>query len=122
MPSNAHTPTLGSLESKIMRVMWDRSGDYLLVRDVLPLLPGQLAYTTVMTVMSRLYEKRLLGRRRSGRAWAYRPAMSREAFAAATMADALNVASDRRGALLHFVADLNREETDALRRLLGEES
>lgn len=120
MAPEAQMPTLGSLESKIMAVMWARGGEHLLVRDVLELLSGELAYTTVMTVMNRLYEKGLLRRRRSGRAWAYRPASSREAFAAATMADALNVASDRRAALLHFIADLGGDETEALRRLLGE--
>jgi predicted transcriptional regulator len=112
---------LGSLEAKIMRVMWDRAGEYLLVRDVLGLLPDRLAYTSVMTVMNRLCEKGLLRRRRRGRAWSYRYAVSREAFAAATMAEALDVADDRRGALLHFVADLKAGEAETLRRLLGGE-
>ena len=112
---------LGSLEAKIMDVMWKGAGEFVLVREVQALLPGDPAYTTVMTVMSRLYDKGLLRRRRSGRAWSYRPALSREAFVASTMADALDVANDRRAALLHFVADLRPEEADALRRLLADE-
>lgn len=103
-----------------MRVMWDHGSEHVLVRDMVGLLPGDPAYTTVMTVMNRLYEKRLLDRLRVGRAWAYRTAMSREAFAAATMAQGLDVARDRRGALLHFVADLRPDEADALRRLLAD--
>ena len=34
----------------------------------------QLAYTTVMTVLSRLHEKGILGRTRVGRGYVYRPA------------------------------------------------
>lgn len=111
---------LGSLEAKIMRVAWDHAGEHLQVRDVLTELEDDLAYTTVMTVMNRLFEKGLLRRRRVGRAWAYKPSSTREAYAAATMADALSVASNRTAALLHFVADLEPGEAAALRRLLDD--
>lgn len=111
--------SLGSLEAKIMHVAWGQPDEFLSVRDMLGQLAGPLAYTTVMTVMNRLYEKGLLRRRRNGRAWVYRCAMSREAYAAATMSEALTVARDRRAALLHFVADLRPEDTAALRALLG---
>lgn len=118
MRRDASIPALGSLEAKIMQALWDGPDEYLSVRKTLPLLDGDPAYTTVMTVMNRLYEKGLLRRRREGRAWAYRPSLSREAYAASTMSDALRVASDRRAALLHFVADLRPDEAKALRRLL----
>lgn len=119
MASDARWGGLGSLEAKIMQVAWDQADRYLQVREMLDLLGGDLAYTTVMTVMNRLYEKGLLKRKRQGRAWAYRPATSREAYAAATMAEALNVAENRTAALLHFVADLKGDEAAALRRLLS---
>lgn len=115
-------PSLGSLEAKIMRVVWGRPGRFMPVRDVLDLIDDDLAYTTVMTVMTRLAEKGFLRRRRERRAWAYRAAMSREAYAAATMAEALDVADNRTAALLHFVADLDDAEAAALRRLLGPEA
>lgn len=117
--AEVNVPSLGSLEAKIMRVAWDHGADFVSVRQMLGMLGEDLAYTTVMTVMNRLYEKGLLRRRREGRAWSYRPAMSRDAFVATTMAEALASASDRQGALLHFVADLGRDEAAALRRLLG---
>lgn len=118
----ANSAPLGSLEARIMDVVWDRPGVYLSVRDALELLGSGHAYTTVLTVMQRLYDKGLLRRRRAGRAWSYRQALSRDAWAAATMTDALHAAKDRRGALLHFVADLGAEEADALRRLLAEDA
>ncbi|WP_108665423.1 BlaI/MecI/CopY family transcriptional regulator [Euzebya rosea] len=119
MAAGADSPELGSLEAKIMRVAWDDAGQYLQVRDVLSRLEDDLAYTTVMTVMNRLHDKGLLRRRRAGRAWTYKPSSTREAHAAATMADALSVAGNRTAALLHFVADLDPDEAAALRRLLG---
>lgn len=118
MRRDSSIPALGSLEAKIMQALWDRSDNYLSVRHTLPLVDGGPAYTTVMTVMNRLYEKGLLRRRREGRAWAYRPALTREAYAAAAMSDALRVVSDRQAALLHFIADLHPDEAQALRRLL----
>jgi predicted transcriptional regulator len=111
-------PALGSLEARIMRALWERAGEYLSVRETLELLDGDLAYTTVMTVMHRLHEKGLLRRRRAGRAYTYRAASSREAFVAHAMADALRAAGDRQAALLHFIADLKPHEAQALRRLL----
>lgn len=121
MRRDAAIPALGSLEAKIMQALWDRPDEYLSVRQTLPLIAGDPAYTTVMTVLNRLYEKGLLRRRREGRAWAYRSALSREAYAASTMSEALQVASDRRAALLHFVADLRPDEATALRRLLEDQ-
>ncbi|MDQ3972789.1 MAG: BlaI/MecI/CopY family transcriptional regulator [Actinomycetota bacterium] len=118
MAEAAKAPSLGSLEAKIMRVAWDHPDRFLPVRQMLALLDDDLAYTTVMTVMNRLFEKGLLRRRRVGRAWSYRPTGSREAYIAATMSEALNAAEDRTAALLHFLADLGPHEAAALRRLL----
>lgn len=110
---------LGSLEAKIMRVLWDDAGGHLQVREVLDRLHDDLAYTTVMTVLNRLHEKGLLKRRRAGRAWAYKATLSREAHVASTMGEALSVADNRTAALLHFVADLDPSEAAALRQLLA---
>lgn len=57
-----------------MQVIWDARGP-VTVRDVLARLNRQrsqaLAYTTVMTVMSRLAEKGILSRRQEGRGYLY---------------------------------------------------
>lgn len=72
---------LGSLESRIMEAMW-RLGEAS-VREITDEIAraGTPAYTTVMTVMTRLTEKGLLSRARADRAYAYRPATSREEYA-----------------------------------------
>ena len=64
-----------------MSVVWEKGEATVQdVRDALE--PNRkLAYTTVMTVMSRLAEKRLLNRRKEGRTYIYTPADSQERVA-----------------------------------------
>ena len=72
---------LGDLEAPIMRLMWQHPTAT--VREILAALDAggrPLAYTTVMTVMSRLSEKGLLSREKLGKSHRYRATMSREAF------------------------------------------
>lgn len=58
--------------------LWKRG--HATVRDVVDDLgrTRSLAYTTVMTIMSRLHTKGLLERAREGKTYVYRPAFSRE--------------------------------------------
>ncbi len=71
----------GELESEIMEILWEK--DNASVRDVLEILPKKrkIAYTTVMTVMSRLYDKGLLAREfeQSG-AYIYTPSLDRKTY------------------------------------------
>ncbi|MFG2091281.1 BlaI/MecI/CopY family transcriptional regulator [Spirillospora sp. NPDC048824] len=73
---------LGSLESEIMDVLW-AAREPLTVRETLEGLNVDrippLAYTTVLTVMSRLAEKGALTRTTRGRGHAYAPAAADEA-------------------------------------------
>jgi predicted transcriptional regulator len=68
--------TLGPLEAEVMSVLW-RADAPLSVREVAAALnagrAAALAYTTVMTVMSRLAGKGILARARSGRRFVYAP-------------------------------------------------
>lgn len=76
---------LGELESAIMEVIWHR-GDATVreVRDVLS-EKRDLAYTTVMTVMTRLVEKEVLCRKESQNgSFTYTPCFTREEFYAKT--------------------------------------
>ncbi len=66
-----------------MELLWRRPG--LSVREARESLPGDLAYTTVMTTLDRLYKKGLLTRERRGRGYRYSPATTREAFAASLL-------------------------------------
>ena len=68
--------TLGPLEAEVMAVLW-RAGTPLAVRDVVARLNARrrapLAYTTVMTVMTRLARKGVLARSLSDRRFEYQP-------------------------------------------------
>ncbi len=76
---------LGDLEADIMELIW-KKGD-LTVRDVYENLrhDREIAYTTVMTVMSRLAEKSLLEKIKSGSAYIYRPMVSESEFTQSTV-------------------------------------
>lgn len=76
---------LGDLEADIMELLWQESPAS--VREIHRQLSDgrDIAYTTVMTVMSRLADKGLLKRRQSGRAYLYAPAQSREEFCSETV-------------------------------------
>ena len=67
--------TLGSLESRVMGVLWARGESS--VRDVFEVIDRPLAYTTVMTTLERLFKKGLLNRCKSGRAFLYSPVLNR---------------------------------------------
>jgi predicted transcriptional regulator len=72
----------GSLETRIMAVLWDRPG--LSVREVVDRVNRRrpLAYTTVMTVMNRLVTKGQLRRVRDGAGFRYTPTVDRSTSAA----------------------------------------
>lgn len=79
--ANAPRKPLGELESAILGVLWD-SASKLSVRKVQECLEHEqaLAYTTVMTVLDRLFDKGLVDREKDGKAFVYRPALTREAY------------------------------------------
>jgi len=112
-------PRLGELESRVMEVVWDEGG-WINTREVLEALADerQLAYTTVMTILVKLWKKGLLERRKDGRAYAYHSMNTREEWTARRMGELLEVADNRSAALSHFVSDMSKSDVDQLRRLL----
>lgn len=69
---------LGELQAEVMEAFW-RRGDAM-VREVVEDLnrTHTLAYTTVLTLVSRLWSRGLLAREPEGRGFRYRPAKSRD--------------------------------------------
>ena len=69
---------LGPLEERLLKTLWEcRSAT---VRELLGRSDVDLAYTTVMTTLDRLYKKQLLDRRVEGRAFRYMPRHTPEEF------------------------------------------
>jgi predicted transcriptional regulator len=82
---------LGDLETDVMEAIWARG--QATVHDVhgrLAAADRELAYTTVMTVMSRLADKGLLEKRKDGAAYVYMPAASKEEFTRRTFGTVLS--------------------------------
>lgn len=91
MEKNPLKQPLGELEAEIMKVIW--ACNCCCVREVLKKINKRkkLAYTTVMTVMGRLYEKRLLKRHlNDSGAYVYEPVQDKENFLAKSSKKAIN--------------------------------
>lgn len=114
---------LGSLESQIMDVLWAAEKP-LTVRETLDALNQDrtpaLAYTTVLTVMSRLAEKGALTRTARGRGHAYAPAAADEA--ALAVQGVLRTYGD--AAVSHFLDQASNDPVlrERLQALLEKES
>ena len=69
---------LGDQQATVMSIIWKRGSGT--VREVLEEMPVNVAYTTVMTMMVRLYDRDLLTRKTEGRGYRYQPRKSRDEF------------------------------------------
>jgi predicted transcriptional regulator len=93
-----------------------------------PLPPGEvrerlddgLAYSTVVTILSRLHAKGVLTRGKAGRAYRYAPVADGPGLAARRMARVLDGEADREAVLARFVSGLSGPDAESLRRLLDE--
>ena len=108
---------MGELEHQLLQAIW-RSQNGLTPAEALDALGSNVAYTTVLTVLTRLLQKDLLVRSREGKAHRYVAAVAEADWIAAKMRAALNAASDHRLAMSQFVGSLNSAEKAALRSVL----
>ena len=82
---SAKQQTLTPLELEIMQVLW-QSGPCT-VAEVRPKLKAELAYTTVQTMLNVLLRKKKVKRVQEGRAYRYRPVVSRERATGSALSD-----------------------------------
>ena len=117
---------LGPLEAEVMEAVWD--GGDTTVRDVHASLSRRrdIAYTTVMTTMTRLAAKGLLARDASGLAHRYRASVTRDEYASSTVHSVVDwlVNSFPEPAISYFVDVVNEGDDpavlDALRTKIDE--
>ena len=72
----ASSSPLGPLEERLLDVIWTRG--HATVRELIDGSCNDLAYTTVMTTLDRLFKKQLLSREAEGIAFRYTPLITRE--------------------------------------------
>jgi predicted transcriptional regulator len=111
----------GELESEVLAALWAAARP-LTPAEVREELGGTLAYTTVMTTLSRLHDKDVVDRRRSGRGYAYSPNVREAEFAARHFRALLDRGHDRDAVLQGFVSELSGDEERVLRALLDDET
>lgn len=125
-PSDPLRRVFGTLELRVLDALWAR-GETCTVRDLEPEFTS-VAYTTLMTTLDRLHRKGVLAREKAGRAFSYRPKLTRDALLSSVAGEALAAILGPRGAELRpvvsFLVDAvrreDREALDALEALIRE--
>ena len=111
----------GALEREVLASL-AAAGRPLTAGEVLADLGGGLAYTTVMTTLSRLHAKGVLSREAAGRAYAYALATPLDALPASLTASRmrrlLDAEADRASVLASFVAHLDEDDERLLAELI----
>ena len=111
----------GALEREVIACL-AAAGRPLTPADVRAELSGDLAYTTVMTTLSRLHAKNAIERVQRGRGYAYSVTGgadgARANVTAHQMLKLLDHGSDRAAVLARFVNDLSPEDEMLLTELL----
>jgi predicted transcriptional regulator len=117
---------LGPLERQVLEETW-RVGE-VSVRDVFRAFDERVAYTTLMTTLDRLFKKKLLQRRKDGRAFLYTALVSREAFEHGIKEDVVyglvghgaDAVEPVLACIVDAVSERDRELLDELDRLIKE--
>jgi predicted transcriptional regulator len=124
-PFRLSAAQLGPLERRVLETVWERGSAT--VRELLETGTMDLAYTTVMTTLDRLYKKNLLLRQAEGRAFRYtakftRAELHREAAGEAfrQMLDASPASSMPLSYLVEIVSEHDAQLLDDLSRLVDD--
>jgi BlaI family transcriptional regulator, penicillinase repressor len=110
------------LELEIMKILWETGP--VSVQAVQERLPGELAYTTVQTMLNVLHRKGKVRRALKGRAYEYEPSVSREKAVRVALRDVINrlFAGSAESLVMSLVAnrDLTPEKLAELHRLVSQ--
>ncbi|MFD3936502.1 BlaI/MecI/CopY family transcriptional regulator [Streptomyces sp. NPDC058611] len=109
----------GELEAEALAVLGGAPGP-VTAGWVQERLPGTLAYTTVMTILTRLHAKGAVARERAGRSFEWVPVADEAGLAALRMRKVLDGEADRQAVLASFVTSLTPGDEQLLRGLLAQ--
>jgi predicted transcriptional regulator len=111
---------LGPLEKRLLEALWKRAHP-VTVRELVGESCNDLAYTTVMTTLDRLFKKNLLSREADGRAFRYAPRYTREELHHQALSETLHQALDASPTpalpLSYLVESLSARDAQLLDRL-----
>ena len=116
-----NTEMLGSLQSKIMDILWETKKP-LKPSEVLEKLGNGYAYTTVMTILKRLNDKEVVSREMAGKVYLYSPCLCKEKFIGNNLSGIIGGLVDSYGkvAIANFVDVVknNKEDMALLKKYL----
>ncbi|RSS39517.1 BlaI/MecI/CopY family transcriptional regulator [Streptomyces sp. WAC08241] len=111
----------GELEAQVLAVLREAS-EPVPVAWVRERLGGGLAYTTVITILTRLRAKGAVERERAGRSFRWTAVADEAGLAALRMRKVLDAEADRQAVLASFVTALSPNDERLLRELLSPEA
>lgn len=109
----------GDLESEVLAALW-AAGRPLTPGEAVEAVGGELAYTTVQTILMRLLAKGAVQRQPAGRAFAYSPVLDQAGVVASRMRTVLDSGGDHQAVLSRFVGTLSPDEERALAQMLND--
>ncbi|MHA5049390.1 BlaI/MecI/CopY family transcriptional regulator [Streptomyces sp. SD15] len=109
----------GELEAQVLSALREAEGPAT-AGWVQERLGSDLAYTTVITILTRLLDKGAVTRERAGRSFAWTPASDEAGLAARKMRKVLDGEQNREAVLASFVTALGPDDERLLRELLGQ--
>ncbi|CDR08628.1 BlaI/MecI/CopY family transcriptional regulator [Streptomyces iranensis] len=109
----------GELEAQVLAAL-SRAPGPVTAAWVQERIEGELAYTTVMTILSRLHAKQAVTRERAGRSFVWRAASDEAGLAALRMRRVLDGQDNREAVLASFVTGLTQDDERLLRDLLSD--
>lgn len=115
--SGARRRGQGELEAQVLSVL-GRAPGAVTAAWVQERLGGDLAYTTVVTILTRLHAKQAVTRSRVGRSYVWTPAADEAGLAALRMRRLLDSEADRDAVLASFVSSLSADDERLMRELL----
>ncbi|PKM80724.1 MAG: CopY family transcriptional regulator [Firmicutes bacterium HGW-Firmicutes-14] len=114
-----YTKVFGELEAEVMKLIW--AAGSATVREIYDVIHQEkgLAYTTVMTIMSRLADKGILRKQPQGNAFVYFPEVTEKEFADMVVTEVLDGLLDEfaEPAISHMIEKLGSEDISRLERL-----
>jgi predicted transcriptional regulator len=125
-PREVASTALGKLEREVLNEIWQR--DEVSVRDIYLAFGESIAYTTLMTTLDRLFKKKILTRRKDGRAFVYLAAVSPDEFEQGIREDVIDgllghgadAVQPVLACIVDTVSERDRELLDELDRLIQE--
>ncbi|MFD7923916.1 BlaI/MecI/CopY family transcriptional regulator [Streptomyces sp. NPDC059740] len=109
----------GELEAMVLTAL-GRAQSPVAAEWVRARLGVEVAYTTVLTILTRLLEKGAVTRERRGRSFVWTAVADGAGLAAGRMRRVLDGESDREAVLASFVSALSTQDEQLLRSLLSE--